>query len=173
MNTDNVKLELLSMGFQERLIDAAMGQCPHGSLEDLVSCILVLSDDSTLPPSAISVSTRVEGMKMVLVVRSDLGMSAGKVAAQCVHGALGAVRVAEPSKVRAWELGGESTICLRCDNADEMNNLRSRTAEACIPCYIVCDAGRTEVSTGSQTVLAIGPESISRIDEITKYLKLY
>jgi hypothetical protein len=62
-------------------------------------------------------------LKMVVVVRSDLGMSAGKVAAQSVHAALAAYRQAlahSPQFVRAWEAQGEATICVQCSGDQEL-----------------------------------------------------
>ncbi len=64
-----------------------------------------------------------EKFKMVLVVRADLGMSAGKIAAQCVHAALAGYRqalVQAPQFVSAWESQGEATICLQCSGDEEL-----------------------------------------------------
>lgn len=70
-------------------------------------------------PSALAL----EKFKMVVVVRGDLGMSAGKVAAQSVHAALAAYRQAlaqSPQFVRAWEAQGEATICVQCSGEQEL-----------------------------------------------------
>ncbi len=64
-----------------------------------------------------------EKVKMVIVVRGDLGMSSGKIAAQCVHAALAAYRqalVQSPPLVRAWEAQGEATICVQCSSDSEL-----------------------------------------------------
>eukprot|EP00965_Chrysotila_dentata_P088160 2911002-Pleurochrysis_carterae.AAC.1 len=54
--------------------------------------------------------------KMVCLVREDLSMGAGKIAAQVAHGVLGAYRAAlqsQPAAVEAWASGGEATIVLK------------------------------------------------------------
>jgi PTH2 family peptidyl-tRNA hydrolase len=64
-----------------------------------------------------------EKFKMVIVVRADLGMSSGKIAAQCVHAALAAYRqalVQSPPFVRAWEAQGEATICVQCSSDKDL-----------------------------------------------------
>lgn len=169
--------ELVSMGFEESLVSVAISQCPGGSLDDVVSCILLLSGDSvednTTSHVAAAMPSESDPLKMVLVVRMDLGMSAGKVAAQCVHAALGGVRASDQSTVTAWRHTGEPVICLKCGSLEEMHGLRSAAAAANLRTYIVHDAGRTEVPGGSQTVLSIGPSTKSRIDQVTGNLKLY
>ena len=104
-----------------------------------------------------------EEMKMVLIVRTDLKMSPGKVAAQCVHAALGAVRICSVESANSlnyWEECGEATICLKCESDEEMIVLEILAKEK-------------EIETGSKTVLAIGPAFRSKIDEVTGKLKLY
>jgi len=115
-------------------------------------------------------------MKMTLVVRMDLAMSAGKVAAQCVHAALGAYRaamVAIPAKVVEWEEQGEPVITLQVPSDAEIESLSVQAEALGLPCFAVHDAGRTEVAAGSRTVLAIGPGYNEEIDVLTKKLKLY
>ena len=163
--------ELLSMGFDQRLISIAISQLPGGSIEDVVACILLLADtssDTPAPPADVA-----ESSKMVLVVRMDLHMSAGKVAAQCVHAALGCTRISDSRDIASWEQGGEPVVCLKCDSLGQLDELAARAAAAGLRSYIVHDAGRTEVASGSQTVLAIGPAKISLVNAITGHLKLY
>jgi PTH2 family peptidyl-tRNA hydrolase len=50
--------------------------------------------------------------------------------------------------------------------------LAREALESGLPCYIVHDAGRTQIAAGSQTVLAIGPGYKSDIDSITGGLPL-
>jgi peptidyl-tRNA hydrolase len=50
--------------------------------------------------------------------------------------------------------------------------LAHKALQSGLPCYIVHDAGRTQIAAGSQTVLAIGPGYKSDIDRITGGLPL-
>ena len=118
--------ELLLMGFDENLVQLAVANCTHGNLEDTINWILTFGGDASFsvdPPS------QQESLKLVLVVRSDLQMSAGKMAAQCVHAALAVARVVEvQSKLSYlnWRNDGEATICLRCASEEELNELEAR-----------------------------------------------
>ena len=116
-----------------------------------------------------------EPCKMVLCVRQDLKMRGGKIAAQCVHAALGAYRDAQernPEFLRRWERRGEAVVCVKIDSEAQMTALQVTAETAVLPNYIVADAGRTQVAAGSQTVLAIGPGPISLLDSLTGALKL-
>ena len=117
-----------------------------------------------------------EEMKMVLVVRADLGMSPGKVASQCVHAALGCYRdmqQSNPAQLAAWERIGEAAVCLRCTSLAELEQLEQAAHGARLQTHTVRDAGRTEVESGSKTVLAIGPDLVSRINGVTGRLRLF
>jgi peptidyl-tRNA hydrolase len=168
---DLVSVEAIcAMGFKQESALAAINTNP-ATLDEAVSWIISsgIEEDGDF-------SEPMESMKMVLVVRTDLSMSPGKVAAQCVHAALGAVRdssIRNANSLQYWEETGEATICLKCDSESEMKALEEAAIALSLVTYIVCDAGRTEVAAGSQTVLAIGPYFISKIDQVTKHLKLY
>jgi len=71
------------------------------------------------------------------LVRKNLGMSPGKVAAQAVHAALGLNEV-EHSRVVVLEVS-DKQFALAADAR---------------PCHVVVDAGVTEVSPGTTTALA-------------------
>ncbi|KAI7994976.1 putative peptidyl-tRNA hydrolase 2 [Camellia lanceoleosa] len=91
-----------------------------------------------------------EELKMVLVVRQDLKMGAGKIASQCAHAATGMY----------------SELMQR-------NKLKEAAENIGLPTFVVADAGRTQVSAGSKTVLAIGPAgSKASVDSITRKLRL-
>lgn len=168
---DGVEQELCSMGFDKELVQIALSQCPDGSIEDVVACVLLLSDPS-VHQSAVGLAPS-ESLKMVLVVRQDLMMSPGKVAAQCVHAAFGCSKLADPRIVSDWERGGEAVVCLKCESLEEMRALQVAASAMKLSSYVVQDAGHTEVRCGSQTVLAIGPAAISIVNAVTGHLKLY
>jgi peptidyl-tRNA hydrolase, PTH2 family len=113
--------------------------------------------------------------KVVLIVNQDLKMGKGKVAAQCGHAVLGVYKAAVnscPVSLRMWELSGQAKIALKVDSEREMLSLMTLASKAGLNCYLVRDAGRTQIAAGSKTVLAIGPSPTAEIDRITGHLKL-
>ena len=51
-------------------------------------------------------------------------------------------------------------------------HIKAQATEQGIPCYLVTDAGRTQIAAGSKTVLALGPWGKSKLDKITGHLGL-
>lgn len=167
MSQDNLAA-LVAMGFDEALGREALAI--NDSVEGAVQWILSYGGNASSP----SEEPPLIGLKMVCVIRSDLGMTPGKVAAQTVHAALGAVRrVRNQDTVRAWEGEGERVICLKCASLGELQNIYLTASRAGLPVFMVLDAGRTEVEPGSATVVAIGPALEDHIDSITRHLRLY
>jgi PTH2 family peptidyl-tRNA hydrolase len=90
--------------------------------------------------------------KMVFLVRMDLKMGVGKIAAQVGHAVLGAYQNMEEqfetdSKAEElmskWEESGQPKIVLKVDSSDQMLDLHKKCVNAGINTYIVQDAGRT------------------------------
>ncbi|XP_012446035.1 uncharacterized protein LOC105769742 [Gossypium raimondii] len=116
-----------------------------------------------------------QDLKMVLVVRQDLKMKAGKIASQCAHAATGIyaeLMHSDRSLLREWEDCGQPKIVVTCRNQQEMNKLRDAAEGIGLPTFVVADAGRTQVSAGSKTVLAIGPGPNVVVDSVTGKLNL-
>jgi PTH2 family peptidyl-tRNA hydrolase len=114
-----------------------------------------------------------EALKMVLVIRTDLGMKKGKICAQCCHAAVGAVQGSDPRSIARWERCGTAKIALKVKTQEEMLLIESTATANGINSYIVRDAGRTQIPAGSLTVCALGPAPISAIDAITGRQGIY
>lgn len=125
--------------------------------------------------------TKVEGpdesCKLVLVVRKDLEMGTGKIGAQCGHATLGCYqplsKTAEGRAILAkWEQEGQPKIVLAVKSESQLRKLEKNAQAANVNCYLVHDAGRTQVAPGSVTVLGVGPGPKSQVDAITGSLSL-
>ncbi|CAM8892595.1 unnamed protein product [Rhodiola kirilowii] len=122
-----------------------------------------------------ALSSSGEKLKMVLVVRQDLRMGAGKIASQCAHAATGLyaeLMQSQRSLLRQWEQCGQAKIVVTCKNQQEMNRLKHTAESIGLPTFVVADAGRTQVVAGSKTVLAIGPGPKASLDSVTGKLRL-
>lgn len=116
-----------------------------------------------------------EAYAMVFLVRSDLRMTKGKIAAQCAHGAIGAYDIARdeaPRLVEAWNADGHAKITLKVPSLDAQKSVADRAAREGIVVYRVIDEGRTQVEPGTQTVVALGPTKRTILGPITRELKL-
>lgn len=114
--------------------------------------------------------------KMILVVRNDLKMGKGKVAAQCSHAAVSAykqVQARNPSLLKQWEYCGQPKVVVKAPDEDTLIDLLGHAKEVGLPVSLIQDAGRTQVTPGSRTVLGIGPGPADLIDRVTGDLKLY
>ncbi|OAV91861.1 hypothetical protein, variant [Puccinia triticina 1-1 BBBD Race 1] len=122
-----------------------------------------------------------EESKLVLVVRGDLGMTKGKIAAQCSHATLACYKTlvkSNPALLRHWERSGQAKIALKLEKTecgteeDEMLLLKAKARSLGLCAQDICDAGRTQIAAGSRTVLGIGPGPVGLINQVTRHLKL-
>ncbi len=112
---------------------------------------------------------------MVLVVRGELRLTAGKAAVQVAHAAVMLARAARSRRdgiLEAWESEGQKKIALVVETLAEMQALERKARGAGIPTVLVEDAGLTEVPPGTRTVLGLGPAKASDIDRVTGGLPL-
>ncbi|CAG8515930.1 2446_t:CDS:2 [Diversispora eburnea] len=113
---------------------------------------------------------------LVLVVRNDLGMGKGKVAAQCSHATLGCykkLKKINSELLEAWEIQGQPKVVLKVNSREELSLLEGKAKSLNLITKIISDAGRTQVEPGSQTVLGIGPGPVKLVNQVTGDLKLY
>ncbi|OCH96582.1 PTH2-domain-containing protein [Obba rivulosa] len=116
-----------------------------------------------------------EQCKLVLVVRTDLGMTTGKIAAQCGHATLAcykALSKTNPQLLQHWERTGQAKIALKASSEDELLELEAMAKSLNLCARSILDAGRTQIAAGSRTVLGIGPAPVELINRVTGKLKL-
>lgn len=116
--------------------------------------------------------------KMVFVVNMELEMGRGKQCAQVAHAALGlfldiqfSTNDDDIAKLQQWLIDGQKKIVLKGTNLGEINRLKSEATAARLPNHLVADAGHTQISPGSKTVLAIFGSN-QELDSITGSLRL-
>lgn len=112
--------------------------------------------------------------KLVLLVRSDVGMGKGKMCAQCGHAAVAAVTTGGKNGsayLRTWQRDGQPKIAVKVDG-DQLEESLAAARAAKLPHGRIRDAGRTQVDPGTVTVGYIGPCPVSDVDLITRKFPL-
>jgi PTH2 family peptidyl-tRNA hydrolase len=104
-------------------------------------------------------------------------MNEGKIAAQCGHATLACYKSTlrndpKSSLLRRWERAGQAKVALQVKTEEEMMILQATAISLGLVAEIIADAGRTQIASGSHTVLGIGPAPKSVIDGVTGHLKL-
>jgi peptidyl-tRNA hydrolase, PTH2 family len=111
--------------------------------------------------------------KLTLVVRSDLGMGRGKLAAQAAHAAVSAALAGLGTPdFHAWLRDGQPKIVLRADSEEQLRSIADQAVAAGLAVERIHDAGRTQIEAGTITCCAIGPAESTRIDAVTGDLSL-
>jgi PTH2 family peptidyl-tRNA hydrolase len=126
-------------------------------------------------------------LKQVLVVRKDLNMRKGKIAAQCAHAAMGFIseqirkqlsnnevlHITLKDAEYGWFVSGTTKIVAGVDSEHELKELITKARDKGIMVYPVIDAGKTEFDgVPTLTCAAFGPNVNELIDSITGHLKL-
>lgn len=129
-------------------------------------------------------------VKQVLVVRKDLNMRKGKIAAQCSHASMGVIlglmkkiinnNVAELSlslniedPTYYWLNTNFKKICVYVNSESELDDVAAKAADSDIIHTMIIDSGLTEFKgVPTKTVLAVGPNLSDKIDLITGHLPL-
>jgi peptidyl-tRNA hydrolase, PTH2 family len=112
---------------------------------------------------------------MVVVVRGELRLTAGKAAVQVAHAAVLLARWAEshiPKEFEVWWAGGQRKVALQVSTLSDLEELERKARAARIPTVWVEDAGYTEVPPGTRTCLGLGPAPDAVLDPVTGALAL-
>ena len=110
-------------------------------------------------------------LKQAIVVRSDLKMGKGKIAAQASHASVAVLNELPPDVFEDWSADGMKKIVLRVGSEQELLELY-KMAKKHFAVSLVRDAGLTQVKEGTVTCIAIGPAEEKEIDRITGKLRL-
>lgn len=126
-------------------------------------------------------------VKQVIVVRKDLKMRKGKMAAQVGHASQafilsgmsfdheeGTGHVSLSKEAIAWAESALTTKIVAWVNSEaELNDLIHRAIEAGIVVHSIIDAGRTEFhGVETLTCAAFGPDYADKLDKVTGHLPL-
>lgn len=129
--------------------------------------------------------------KQYLIVRKDLKMPAGKLAAQAAHASLGALL--KSSKVwvegneikgykidynnpilKGWLEGSFAKVCLEVNSKEELDKYFEIAQKNHIPCAYIIDNGTTVFNgVATPTCIGVGPARSEDIEPLFKELKLY
>ncbi len=111
-------------------------------------------------------------VKLVVLVRKDLDMRAGKIAAQVGHASVLAYKGASVMKRLLWKAASEKLVVLKVANFPELCRIQATAEAHGLRTYPVVDAGRTAVEPWTITCMAIGPDDEAEIDAVMGGLKL-
>lgn len=113
--------------------------------------------------------------KMVLVIRGELRLTAGKAAVQAAHAAVLLVERARSKgdrRLEAWLRQGQKKIALAVPALETMEEIERKARGLGVPTVWVEDAGFTEVPPGTRTCLGLGPALAGQVDALTGSLPL-
>jgi len=113
--------------------------------------------------------------KQVIVFRSDLKLSKGKLAAQAGHAAVSAAEEARKhhkDSWKAWIDEGQCKIAVKVKSEKELLELERQAKELALPNALIVDRGLTEIPPGTVTCLGIGPAPAEKVDRLTGGLPL-
>lgn len=125
-------------------------------------------------------------VKQVILIRSDLDASTGKIAAQVAHASLAAflnrekqdpvgeglvIPLSESDK--QWLTNRFTKVCLGVKDEKELLYYYEEAKKRGLKCALIKDAGFTEFSEPTYTTVGIGPDFNEVINELTGKLRLY
>lgn len=110
-------------------------------------------------------------LKQVILIRKDLKMSKGKIAAQAAHAAVEATLKSSDRLVSKWRQSGMKKITLKVTSEKDLFKYMQIAKDYGLITGLIKDAGRTEIAPGTPTCCAIGPDEEKEIDKVTGDLK--
>lgn len=111
-------------------------------------------------------------LKQVIIVRADLKLPKGKMAAQAAHASVEAVLRSDKDKVKEWRQTGSAKIVVKIADKKELYKFNQMAKDSGLTTALITDAGKTVIAPGTETCVAIGPDEEDKIDTITSELKL-
>ncbi|MBU0758116.1 MAG: peptidyl-tRNA hydrolase Pth2 [Nanoarchaeota archaeon] len=111
--------------------------------------------------------------KQVILIRADLKLPKGKMAAQAAHASVDAVLKSDKTLVKKWRALGMGKIVVKVQDEKDLYKYIQEAKNSGMSTSVITDAGRTVVEPGTVTCGAIGPDKEEYIDKLTGSLKLF
>jgi len=115
-------------------------------------------------------------MKQIIVVRNDLKLPKGKLAAQVAHASvenvLKLIKARKQRLVKEWHDDGMKKVVAKVESLKELGKIKKLAEDQGLTVCMIRDAGMTVVKPGTVTCIGIGPADDEEIDFVTKDLKL-
>ena len=112
-------------------------------------------------------------MKQVILVRRDLKMEKGKLAAQVAHASVKAVLKADNKVLAEWLDEGMKKVVLKVDSKKDLIKYKGLAEDAGLKAALITDAAKTFFKQPTTTCLGIGPDDDDKIDSVTGSLQMY
>lgn len=110
--------------------------------------------------------------KQAILVRQDLKLPKGKLAAQASHASVEALLKSDKDDIASWRKEGMKKVVLKVADEAELFKYKQMAEDAGMVTGLIIDAGKTVVAPGTTTCLGIGPAKEEKIDKITYKLSL-
>ena len=110
--------------------------------------------------------------KQVILVRMDLQLPKGKLAAQVAHASLESALKSPSDRMDAWRETGAKKVVLKVANLEELKSFEALARKEKLISVLITDAGHTTIPAGTITCLGIGPDVEEKIDRVTGTLKM-
>ncbi len=94
---------------------------------------------------------------MYFLVRHDLRMGKGKIAAQCGHAVQDLIMDCPKDVLYDYRRNNSPKICLKVPDLEQLTKIADQCKEQKIPHTLIIDAGKTQIPADTTTVLGIGP----------------
>ncbi|MDD5087066.1 MAG: peptidyl-tRNA hydrolase Pth2 [Candidatus Nanoarchaeia archaeon] len=111
--------------------------------------------------------------KQVILVRQDLKLDKGKMAAQAAHASVESVLRSDKEIVKKWRNAGMKKVVLKVKDKDELMKYNQQAKDIGLKTALITDAGKTHIAPGTITCLGIGPDKEEKIDKVTGNLKIF
>lgn len=106
------------------------------------------------------------------MVRTDLKLGKGKLAAQVAHASLESYLRTPQRDQKAWLEESQKKVVLKVKSEHDLVIIFDKAKRAGLPATLVRDAGLTQIPFGTRTAVGIGPARADEIDVITGDLSL-
>ena len=110
--------------------------------------------------------------KQVILVRQDLKLPKGKLAAQCSHASVDCSFKTNKNIIERWKTEGAKKVILKVKDKEELLKYKKQAEKIGLKTALIKDAGKTVLEPGTITCLGIGPDKEEKIDEVTGNLKI-
>lgn len=111
--------------------------------------------------------------KQVILVRQDLKLDKGKMAAQAAHASVESVLRSDKEIIKKWRNQGMKKVVLKVKDEKELMKYNEEAKDFNLKTAVITDAGKTRIAPGTVTCLGIGPDDEEKIDRITGNLKMF